>query len=93
MSQTEARAVAAELQIPETRHERERRERNEAICKEWQEKLPAIVAAGYKPYRLMTMLATKYGMTRPGIQWVLQEAGVYTSATECIESVQNAEQD
>lgn len=82
---------AAGIQIPETRHERERRERNEAICKDWQEQLPGVLAQGYKPYRLMEVLATKYGMTRPGIQWVLQAAGIYTNAKDCVESIQNTE--
>ena len=86
--------AATGLQIKETRIERERRERNEAICKEWQEQLPIIMAQGYKPYRLMDALAEKYGMTRPGIMWVLQNAGIYTNAKDCaqaIQSIQNTE--
>lgn len=87
MSETQT-APAAGLQIPETRFERERRERNEAICKEWQSELPKVVAMGYKPGRLLEALAQKYGMTRPGIQWVLQDAGIYTTAKDAIEQAQ-----
>lgn len=79
------------IQIPETRIERERRERNEAICSEWKKELPKFLEAGHKPYRLMEAQATKYGMTRPGIMWVLQAAGIYTTAKECIEAAQNTE--
>lgn len=87
-----ATETAEGLRIPETPIERERRERNEAICREFKELTPKVVAQGYKPYRAITMIAGKYGMTHAGIIFVLQKAGLYTNAKECAESLQSDEQ-
>ena len=79
------------IQIPETQIERERRERNEAICKEFQDLAPKVVEQGYKPYRAITMIAEKYRKTPAGIISILQNAGLYTNSKEYVESIQNTD--
>lgn len=79
------------IQIPETLIEKERRERNEAICKEFQDLAPKVVEQGYKPYRAITMIAEKYRKTPAGIISILQNAGLYTNSKEYVESIQNTE--
>ena len=83
--------TAAQLRIPETRLEKERRERNESICKEFQELTPQVVAQGYKPYRAIKMIGEKNGMTHAGVIFVLKAAGLYTTSNEYVQSIQNAE--
>lgn len=90
MNKSEATA-APQLQIPETPFEKERRERNEAICKEFQELTPQVVAQGYKPYRAIKMIGDKYGMSHAGVIFVLKAAGLYTNSDEYLQSIQNAE--
>ncbi len=62
--------------------ERKRKERNECIVKEFKELAPKLTAQGYKPYRIMQALAKKFGITTPGVRFVLVGAGVYTTADE-----------
>ncbi len=81
----------AGIQIPETQIEKERRERNEAICKEFTDLAPKVVEQGYKPYRAITMIAEKYRKTPAGIISILQNAGLYTNSKEYVESIQNTE--
>lgn len=66
--------------------ERKRKERNESIIAEFKELMPELRAKGYKPYRVFQALAKKYGMTTPGVRFVLVDAGVYTSADEASKS-------
>lgn len=79
------------IQIPETQIEKERRERNEAICKEFTDLAPKVVEQGYKPYRAITMIAEKYRKTPAGIISILQNAGLYTNSKEYVESIQNTD--
>ena len=67
--------------------ERKRKERNESIIAEFKELMPEFRAKGYKPYRVFQALAKKYGMTTPGVRFVLVGAGVYTSADEASKSI------
>ncbi len=62
--------------------ERKRKERNECIVKEFKELAPKLMAQGYKPYRIMEALAKKFGITTPGVRYVLTVAGVYTTSEE-----------
>lgn len=67
--------------------ERKRKERNESIIAEFKELMQEFRAKGYKPYRVFQALAKKYGMTTPGVRFVLVSAGVYTSADEASKSI------
>lgn len=67
--------------------EKKRKERNETIIAEFKELAPKLTAQGYKPYRIMQALAKKFGITTPGVRFVLVEAGVYTTAEECKQKV------
>jgi hypothetical protein len=66
--------------------ERKRKERNEAIIAEFKELAPTLTAQGYKPYRIMQALAKKFGITTPGVRFVLVKAGVYETAEKVSKS-------
>ncbi len=81
----------AGILIPETPFEKERREKNEAICKDFEELTPQVVEQGYKPYRAITMIAEKHGKTPAGVISILQNAGLYTNSKEYMEKIQTPE--
>ncbi len=85
---TEKAGIGLDLMTPTAK---KRKERNECIVREFKECAPEIMAQGYKPYRIMDALARKYGVTIPGVRFVLTAAGVYTTSKECVEGIQNAE--
>lgn len=72
-------------ELAETAQERQRRETNEKICKDFQQLNPKMMEEGYKPYRTFAVLAQKYGKTTAGIRHILVNAGIYTSAEELAE--------
>lgn len=62
-------------------------ERNEQICKEWQEVAADAVRAGESPSAVLTRLAAKWGMTPQSIANVLKTAGIYESAKDMKEQL------
>lgn len=62
--------------------ERKRKERNENVIRDFQEMAPTLAQRGYKPYRLIRALAEKYGMTAPGVSFVLKKEGLYSTAED-----------
>lgn len=75
----------------ETQKERERRERNETLCCEFQKLCKEHLPKGRTPNRIVGVLAKKYNMTTSGVLYILRGAGLYTGAEELIKAVQNTE--
>lgn len=65
-----------------TPKEREKRQRAEAVCKDYKENIGTVVSHGYKPFRLFRALAEKYGLTTSGVRYILRDAGLYEGAEE-----------
>lgn len=78
-----------ELQNFETPMETARRERREAIVKEYKDEGLKLIAKGLKPYRVMMALAQKYNMSLPGIRLILTESGEYKGSKEVRELAKN----
>ena len=62
--------------------ERLRQEAHAAICKEWENTAPASVQAGTPPTRVLSSIASKFGMTAQGVEAILRRAGLYKGAKE-----------
>lgn len=67
-----------------TPNEREKKQRAEAVCREYKENIATVVGHGYKPWRLFRALAEKYGLTPIGVTYILKEAGLYKGSEETI---------
>lgn len=66
----------------ETRMETMRRERSEAILKEYREDGLKLIAKGNSPYRVMSALAAKHQMSVPGVRMILERGGEYVSSAQ-----------
>lgn len=69
--------------------ERKRKERNENMIRDFKEMAPQLTKQGCKPHRIMHALAEKYGMTIPGVRFVLMREGLYTSSVDWEKTMKN----
>lgn len=70
------------INIYETEQERFRRERSEAIVKEYLAMSDDILRGVVTPNRVVNYLATRFSMSGYGIKTVLKRMGVYKSAKQ-----------
>lgn len=82
MNETKTKPIMNEV-------ERIRKERDESICREWEETAPAAVRDGVPPSRILASIAAKRGMTAQGVEVVLRRAGIYEGAREFKKEVVN----
>lgn len=62
----------------ETRFERELRERNDEIVREYKERLPEVTSGQVTANRVIQLLADRYNMSLFGIKRILMKRGEYT---------------